>query len=245
MKFITLLAIQLCIIYSFLVASLNASWLDKAKDLADESGLVSPTDNLTDTEITSGLKEALHTSTNLVVNQLGTTDGFNADPDIHIPLPNSMSKVQSALDTIGMSRMLDDLEIRLNRAAEIATPKAKDLFFNAISEMTLDDARDILEGSNDAATRYFQTKMTPDLVKEFTPIVDSSLSEAGAIKSYEDAMSEYKNIPLAPDVKADLSEYVVEKGMDGIFHYLALEEAKIRQDPAARTTDLLKKVFAN
>ncbi len=245
MKIIIILAIQLCIVCSFSATPLNASWLDKAKDLVDESGLVSSTDNLTDTEIDSGLKEALHTSTKLVVNQLGTKDGFNTDPDIYIPLPSSMSKMQTTLDMIGMSGMLDDLENRLNRAVEIATPKAKELFFNAISNMSLDDARGILEGPDDAATRYFQTKMTPDLVKEFTPIVDESLAEAGAIKSYENAISEYKNIPLVPDVKADLNSYVVEKGMDGIFHYLALEEAKIRQDLAARTTDLLKKVFAN
>lgn len=226
-------------------SSLHAGWFDKAKDLLNELGVTSHSaNNLSDGEITSGLKEALRVGSDLVVNQLGTTDGFNADPNIHIPLPNSLKKVQSTLDKVGMSSMLDDLETRLNRAAEIATPKAKELFFNAISAMTLDDARNILSGPNDAATRYFQSKMTPDLVKEFTPIVNESLSEAGAIKSYDNAIGQYKKIPFAPDAKADLSSYVVEKGMDGIFHYLAVEEAKIRTDPVARTTDLLKKVFA-
>ena len=110
--------------------------------------------------------------------------------------------------------------------------------------MTLDDARNILGGPDDAATRYFQSKMTPDLVTEFTPIVNDSLAEVGAIQSYDDAVGQYKKMPLVPDVKADLSSYVVEKGMHGIFHYLAIEEAKIRTDPVARTTDLLKKVFA-
>ena len=122
-----------------------------------------------------------------MVNQLGVSDGFNGDPSIHIPLPNSLKKVQSTLDKVGMSGMLDDLETRLNRAAEIATPKAKELFKNAIAAMTLDDARNILAGENDAATRYFQSKMTPDLVTEFTPIVNESLSEAGAIQSYDNA----------------------------------------------------------
>lgn len=226
-------------------SSLHAGWFDKAKDLLNELGVTSHSaNNLSAGEITSGLKEALRVGSDLVVNQLGTTDGFNADPNIHIPLPNSLKKVQSTLDKVGMSSMLDDLETRLNRAAEIATPKAKELFFNAISAMTLDDARNILSGPNDAATRYFQSKMTPDLVKEFTPIVNESLSEAGAIKSYDNAIGQYKKIPLVPDAKADLSSYVVEKGMDGIFHYLAVEEAKIRTDPVARTTDLLKKVFA-
>ena len=222
---------------------LQAGWLDKAKDVLKNTGSSSTANNLTDGEIASGLKEALRVGADLVVDQLGVTDGFNADPNIHIPLPNSLKKVQSTLDKVGMSSMLDDLETRLNRAAEIATPKAKELFFNAISAMTLDDARNILGGENDAATRYFQSKMTPDLVKEFTPIVNDSLSEAGAIKSYDKAIGQYKKIPLVPDVKTDLSSYVVEKGMDGIFHYLAVEEAKIRTNPVARTTELLKKVF--
>lgn len=245
MKF-KLLIVTFFIVSSFSFAtSLQAGWMDKAKDLLNESGVKSgAASSLTDGEVTSGLKEALRVGSELVVNQLGVNDGFNADPSIHIPLPNSLSKVQSTLDKVGMSSMLDDLETRLNRAAEIATPKAKELFMNAISAMTLDDARNILAGENDAATRYFQSKMTPDLVKEFTPIVNDSLSEAGAIKSYDNAIGQYKKIPLVPDAKADLSSYVVEKGMDGIFHYLAVEEAKIRTDPVARTTDLLKKVFA-
>ncbi len=229
-----------------LTGSLHAGWLDKAKDLLNDSGVDSTdtANKLSDGEISSGLKEALQVSSDLVVSQLGVNDGFNADPNIHIPLPNSLEKVQSTLDKVGMSGMLDDLETRLNRAAEIATPKAKELFFNAIQAMTLDDARNILAGENDAATRYFQTKMTPDLVKEFTPIVNDSLAEAGAIKSYDNAIGQYEKLPLVPDAKADLSSYVVEKGMDGIFHYLAVEEAKIRTNPVARTTDLLKKVFA-
>jgi len=229
-----------------LTGSSQAGWLDKAKDILNDSGVNSSgaASKLSDGEISSGLKEALRVGSDLVVNQLGVTDGFNADPSIHIPLPNSLKKVQSTLDKVGMSGMLDDLETRLNRAAEIATPKAKELFFNAIQAMTLDDARNILAGENDAATRYFQSKMTPDLVKEFTPIVNDSLAEAGAIKSYDNAIGQYKKLPLVPDAKADLSSYVVEKGMDGIFHYLAVEEAKIRTNPVARTTDLLKKVFA-
>lgn len=243
MKF-KLLTIVLCT--ATFVGNLQAGWFDKAKDLLNESGITNSTtaNSLTDGEISSGLKEALSVGSELVVNQLGVSDGFNADPNIHIPLPNSLQKVQSTLEKVGMSGMLDDLETRLNRAAEIATPKAKELFKNAISSMTLDDARNILAGENDAATRYFQSKMTPDLVTEFTPIVNESLSEAGAIKSYDNAIGQYKKLPLVPDVKADLSSYVVEKGMDGIFHYLAVEEAKIRTNPVARTTDLLKKVFA-
>ena len=156
-------------LFSFLlVGSLQAGWFDKAKEFLEESGVSSSgvASNLTDSEIASGLKEALEVGSNLVVNQLGTEGGFNADPNIHIPLPNSLQKVQSTLEKVGMSGMLDDLETRLNRAAEIATPRAKELFLNAIQAMTLEDARNILAGENDAATRYFQAKMTPDLVEE-------------------------------------------------------------------------------
>jgi hypothetical protein len=122
-------------------------------------------------------------------------------------------------------------------------PKTKQLFINAISEMNLKDAKGILGGPENAATQYFQQKMTPDLKKEMRPVVDSSLAEVGAIQSYDNVMEKYKSIPFVPNVNADLSDYVVGKASDGLFHYLALEEASIRKDPTKRTTDLLKKVF--
>ena len=142
-----------------------------------------------------------------------------------------------------MASLLDDLELKLNRAAELATPKAKALFGQAISEMTFDDVMNIYNGPDDSATRYFQGKMSNPLAQEMSPIVSDSLSEVGAIQSYENAMKEYQAIPFAPDVKADLTTHVVEKGIDGIFHYIAIEEAAIRQNPVKRTTDLLQKVF--
>ena len=224
----------------------QSDFLGKAKGLLGTMGSDSgggSGSGLSQVEIGSGLKEALRIGSERVVSQLGVTDGFNADPEIHIPLPGVLKSVQSALDAVGQGELLNDLELRLNRAAEIATPKAKDLFWQSIEEMTLDDARGILEGPDDSATRYFQRKMTPGLVEEMTPIVDESIADAGAIQSYDKAMERYKSIPFVPDAKANLTEYVVEKGMDGIFYYLAREEAAIRQNPAARTTDLLRKVF--
>jgi hypothetical protein len=178
-----------------------------------------------------------------VVSQLGRTGGFNTDPAIHIPLPESLAKGQTWLGKVGMASLLDDLEIKLNRAAEVATPKAKDLFFQAINDMTFEDVMNIYNGPDDAATQYFQSKMSLPLAEEMSPIVSDSLSEVGAIQSYDNIMYEYKSIPFAPDIKADLTTYVVEKGIDGIFYYIALEEAAIRQDPAKRTTELLQKVF--
>ena len=198
---------------------------------------------LSNQEIGDGLREALRVGTERVVGQVGTVDGFNLDPEIHIPLPGALQDAQKVLRTVGMADLADDLELRINRAAETAAPEAKELFFDAISEMTLDDVQEIYQGPNDAATRYFQGKMSPELAQRMKPIVDEALAEVGAIQSFETMMAEYDTIPFVPDVKADLSDYTVDQAMDGIFYYVAQEEAAIRENPAARTTELLQKVF--
>lgn len=246
------------VITAFLLTALPLSqsaaqsdWLKKGKDLLDSSGITSGSGasdssslgGLSSSEITDGLREALKVGSQRVVEQVGQTDGYNGDASIHLPLPESLEKVQSALKLAGLSSMLDDLELRLNRAAEAAAPKAKALFLDAIEEMTLEDVQKIYNGPEDAATRYFQGKMTKPLAKEMEPVVNQSLAEVGAIQSYESVMGEYRNIPFVPDAKADLTDYVIEKGMDGIFFYLAKEEAAIRQDPLKRSTALLQKVF--
>nr|NJM03054.1 DUF4197 domain-containing protein [Desulfobacula sp.] len=221
----------------------NTSLLNKGSDLMKSMGAGSPATGLGADEIGAGLKEALKVGSGNVVTQLGATDGFNTDSSIHIPLPAGLDKVRSVLSKVGKASLLEDLELKLNRAAEIATPKAKQLFWNAIAAMTLEDAKGILNGPDDSATRYFKGKMTPELAREMRPVVEESLSGVGAVKAYDDAMKEYKAIPFVPDARANLTDHVVEKGMDGIFYYLAKEEAAIRQNPAKRTTDLLKKVF--
>lgn len=209
--------------------------------LIGDSG--SPGADLTDAEIGAGLREALHVGTERVVGQLGVVDGFNLDPAVHIPLPKGLERVQEALATIGLSSLMDDLELRLNRAAELATPAAKQLFFNAIEEMTLADARGILTGPDDSATRYFQGKMSDPLARAMRPLVDDALKDAGAVQAYDRVMGEYETLPFMPDVKADLSDHVLKLGIDGIFFYIAKEEAAIRNDPVKRTTDLLRRVF--
>ncbi len=208
-----------------------------------DGGAATSASALSTGDIAAGLKEALRVGSGRVVSQVGRTDGYNADPAIHLPLPESLKSVQSALKMAGMSGMLDDLELKLNRAAEVAAPKARAIFGQAISEMTLDDARKIYDGPDDAATRYFQGKMTKPLAAEMSPVVNESLSEVGAVQSYDNVMGQYQALPFVPDAKADLTEYVVTKGMDGIFHYLAQEEAAIRQNPLKRSTELLQKVF--
>ena len=226
-----------------LPSRVESSWWQQGMDLLKGSGLPTTQSSLSSEEIGAGLKEALRVGSETVVSQLGRKDGFNADPAIHIPLPPQLTTVQTWLGKVGMSALLDDLELKLNHAAEVATPKAKDLFIQAISEMTFDDVMKIYNGPDDAATKYFQEKMSAPLALEMSPIVSDSLAEVGAVQAYDKTMSEYKAIPFVPDAKADLTSYVVEKGMDGIFHYIAIEEAAIRQDPVKQTTDLLQKVF--
>jgi hypothetical protein len=220
-------------------ATARSSWWDKGVDLLKSPTGTTAQKALTSEEIGAGLKDALLVGSETVVAELGTLNGFNLDPAIHIPLPEQFDSVKSLLDRIGMSSMLDDLELKLNRAAA----KAKALFAQAISEMTFEDVMNIYNGPDDAATRYFQKKMTPALAKEMQPVAEESLAEVGAVQAYDTVMGQYRAIPFVPDVKADLTTYVVEKGMDGIFHYIAVEEAAIRQNPAKRTTELLQRVF--
>ncbi|MBT5051159.1 MAG: DUF4197 domain-containing protein [Rhodospirillaceae bacterium] len=195
-------------------------------------------------DIARGLKEALRVGSERVVGTLGRSDGFNKSSDVHIPLPESLKTVQSMLGKVGMSGLADDLELKLNRAAEAAVPKARTLFGNAISEMSIVDARKILNGPKDSATRYFRGKMSAPLAGEMKPIVNDQLGQVGAIASYDRMIGQYKSIPFVPDAKANLTQYVLDKAIAGVFLYLGREEAAIRENPAKRTTELLQKVFA-
>lgn len=230
---------------SFLFGAAEAgnNWLDKGSDLLKTYGGSNGQSGLSVEEIGAGLKDALRVGSENVVSRLGRVDGFNTDSAVHIPLPGELDTVKSVLDKIGMAGLLEDLELRLNRAAEVATPKAKKLFSQAITDMSFDDVKKIYNGPEDAATQYFRSKMSPSLAKEMEPVVTKSLSEVGAVQAYDSVMKEYRSVPFVPDVKADLTNHVVEKGMDGIFYYMAKEEAAIRQNPVKRTTDLLKRVF--
>jgi len=235
------------LIYVFL--SLPASqahaenWWDKAKDLLKTVEVEKKTTDPSLNEISKAFKEALQIGSNNVVSQLGAVNGFNADPAIHIPLPKKLKSVKKVLSKIGVRKEVVDLELKLNRAAEAATPKAKKLFVQSITDMTFNDVKTIYDGPEDSATQYFRKKMSPSLEKEMHGIVETSLSEVGAIKAYDKMMGKYKKLPFAPNVKADLTKHVIKKGISGIFYYLAKEETAIRKDPVKQTTDLLKKVF--
>jgi len=218
-------------------------WWQQGADFLKSLGASNTSAQLSSGEVAKAFRQALDTGTRSVVQRLGRKDGFNADPHVHIPLPDQLQRVKSALDTVGLGGVTADLELKLNRAAEAATPQAEKIFINAIKVMTFDDVMRIYRGPDDAATRYFQDKMTPGLETAMQPIVRDSLGQVGAIKAYDRAIARYRDLPFVPDIQTNLTGYVVDKSLQGIFRYLAQEEAAIRKDPARQTTALLKKVF--
>lgn len=224
------------------------NWWDKGLEIFNsikEDSAVSDinVDKISTADIGAAFKDALRIGSKQVVKRLGAVDGFNKDAAVHIPLPSELKTVRRILAKLRMEHVVDKLEVKLNRAAEVATLEAKSLFLQAISEMTFDDVNRIYKGPEDSATQYFKQKMSSSLREKMRPIVDASLSEVGAIKAMDSVMGKYQSLPFVPDVKSDLTDHVVQKGMEGIFYYIAKEEASIRKDPARHTTDLLKKVF--
>lgn len=198
---------------------------------------------LASSEIAAGLKEALKVGTDTVVGNLGQVDGFNADPKIRIPLPKVLAQAQTSLRIIGASGMIDDLELRVNRAAEQATPVAKDIFWQAITGLTFEDVNAIYRGQNDAATQYLDRTTRGSLNEAMRPIIDNALAQAGAVNAYDQIIEQAKAAPFLPDLKTDLTNHVLDGAMDGLFTYLATEEAAIREDPLKQSTALLKRVF--
>jgi|TARA_R110000796_G_scaffold171123_1_gene288114 hypothetical protein len=200
---------------------------------------------LTQAEIDAGLREALTVGTNLVAAQLGQTNGYFGDSEIRIPLPKTYRDIQSGLSRVGASGPLDDLELRMNRAAEAAVPEAKTLVIGAIRQITIEDAVRILNGGDTAATDYLREKTESQLRASFTPYVKTSLAQAGAFTSLEQVATNYGVGGVTSSLQNDLTHHAVTLGLDGMFHYVALEEKKIRENPLARTTDLLRRVFGS
>lgn len=201
--------------------------------------------NLSQNEIGLGLKDALKVAAQRVVGRVGKVDGYNGDADIRIPLPGPLQKIEGPLRAVGASGMIDDLRLKMNRAAEQAAPKALNIFVDAATRMSFDDARMILTGPQDSATQYFRRTTSDSLTKSFRPIVDSALSGVGAVVALNTVKTRAKSIPFLGQSIGDfdLTDFTVGKALDGLFHYLAVEEAAIRTNPVARTTDLLKRVF--
>jgi hypothetical protein len=194
-------------------------------------------------QITAGLKEALSIGTGNAVTATSKTNGYFGNPSIKILMPEKIQKAADVLGKVGYQKEVDDFVLSMNRAAEKAAPQAKTIFIDSIREMTVEDARKILDGGDTAATEYFKAKTSGKLYEAFQPIVSSSMNEVGTTRSYKQMMGKYTALPFTSAESLDLDRYVTNKALDGLFYLVGQEEIKIRKDPAARVTDLLKSVF--
>jgi len=216
--------------------------LDDILKKADEALNKRDTSSLSDDKIVAGLKQALQFSTSKAVALTGKPDGFLKNEAIKIALPPKLETVGRGMRMLGMGSKVDELEVGMNRAAEQATPKAKLIFLAALKKMTFDDARHILTGNDTAATEYFKRTSSADLTTAFSPIVHQSMEKVGVVQQYDRVI---KSAPGGNMIaqEFDLDKYVVGKTLDGLFYMLGQEEKKIRKNPAAQTTALLKEVF--
>lgn len=209
-----------------------SKWVGGSKDSKDSK------------DIAAGLKEALKIGAGNAVSLTGKTDGYFGNAAIKILMPEKLQTVEKGLRLIGQGEQVDAFVLSMNRAAEKAAPSAQAIFVDAITSMTFDDARKILSGGDTAATDYFRAKTGNALTAAFQPIVKDSMKDVGVVKQYQQLQSSYQSVPFASSVPSfDIESYVVGKALDGLFHVLGDEERKIRTDPAARVTDLLKQVF--
>ena len=200
---------------------------------------------LSDVKISSGLKEALKVGTENAVVQTGTADGFLLNKAIKILLPNSLQTMDKPLRMAGYGPQVDEFVVGMNRAAERAVPFAKGIFWDAIGQMSFDDARKILAGDQTAATDYFKSKTSQKLHSAFLPSVTEVMDQVGVNRQYNELIGRYKTVPFGQTIVFDPNQYVTEKATDGLFFVVGQEEKKIRTNPSARVTDLLKEVFGN
>ncbi len=213
------------------------------KDKGDSGDLVEKAAPLDEETIIKGLKEALSKGTTQAVESLSKEDGYFANSNVKIPLPKRVLRVTSALKRVKLGFLADDFVLSMNRAAELAAPKAAAIIGDSIKEISFEDATKILKGKETAATDYFRDKTTDDIKEAFGPVISGAMEEAGATRAYMLMMSSYDQIPFSKKPNIDLKEYVTDKAVAGLFFMVGEEEKKIRKDPVARTTDILKKVF--
>lgn len=192
--------------------------------------------------IAAGLREALEVGLDRAVDSLGRPGGFLRSV-YHIPLPEPLQQAREVADRFALGHMFEEMEVKLNQAAEAAVPKAQGLFLNAIRQLTFADVMSIYQGGDDAATSYLKRTTEAALLAEMRPIVEASLAEVGAVGTFETLAGEYNRLPLVTPVDADLTGHVLTHASDAVFARLAREEAAIRRNPAKRTTELLRQVF--
>jgi hypothetical protein len=228
----------------FFLMGVTPAWaqFDKMlKGLGGVSGAGSG--GLNGAKIGSGLQEALKVGTENAVFQTGSVDGFFANSAIKILMPKSVRSIEQPLRLVGYGPQIDEFVVSMNRAAEKAVPFAKEIFWDAIGRISFDDATKILNGNDTAATDYFKGQTSKKLHSAFRPTVETVMADVGVTRQYNDLIGRYKSVPFAQGLSFDIHQYVTEKTTDGLFFVVGQEEKKIRTNPAARVTDLLKDVF--
>ncbi len=193
--------------------------------------------------IISGLKEALSVGIEKAVKTVSQTNGFYNNPDIKIPLPDTLNQAKQMLEKVGMGQLVNNFELSMNQAAEKAAPKATSIFLDAIKNISIEDGKKILDGGETAATEFLKSKTFTQLYDEFKPAISSSISEVNVTGYYKDIASQISSIPFVTMPAVDLDDYVTKSSLDGLFAMVGDEEKKIRKDPTARVTDLLQQVF--
>ena len=234
--------INLLLLITLIISSLSvkSQILNQVKNVVQKS-----TGGLTQDEAASGIKEALTKGITKGVEMVSKENGYFGDVEIKIPFPSDAKVMEDKLRAIGMGKKVDEVVLSINRAAEDAAVKAKDIFVQAIKEMTVTDAINIVKGNDDAATQYLKTHTKAELTRQFKPVIQESLNKVNATKYWEDVVTSYNKIPMVKKMNPDLTDYVTEKAIEGLFVKIANEEKEIRKNPAARTSEILKKVFGN
>lgn len=237
MKRIILITLCLVIVFG------AEAQLDKLKKAA--KSVTSGSSGLSSAEIAEGLKEALTNGISKGSDLVSQLDGYFKNPEIKLPFPPEAKNAETKLRQMGLGSEVDKFVLTLNRAAEDAAKEAKPIFITAIKSMTIQDAASILQGAPDAATQYLKRTTSEQLKEKFKPVVQNSLNKVNATKYYADLIGTYNKVPLVQKMNPDLDEYATDKAIEGLFIMIAKEEKNIRSNPAARTSELLKKVFGS
>ena len=233
-------------IYFLVIIAILSIQITDAQFFKDAKKLLnSKTKGLTEKDAADGIKEALVNGTGESVKVVSVLNGYWGNPEIKIPFPSEAKEMESKLRAIGMAKKVDEFNESMNRAAEKAASEAKPIFIAAIKGMTVRDAINIVKGADNAATIYLKNTTSPELIGKFQPIIKTSLDNVNATRYWSDLITIYNKIPLVKKMNPNLPEYVTQRAIDGLFIMIAKEEIKIRKDPMARTSELLKKVFGN
>jgi hypothetical protein len=230
---------------SLFLSSCTAAQISQTISEADKMLTTGTAQPLTSGEVGSGLKEALINGISKGADITSQLDGYFKNPEIKIPFPPDVKKVEDKLRQIGLGGEVDKFVMTLNRGAEDAAKEAKPIFIAAIKQMTIEDAFALLKGQPDAATQFLKRTTTAQLKDKFKPVVQASLDKVSATKYYGDIVNNYNRIPFIDKVNPDLNDYATDMAIQGLFTMIAKEEKNIRQDPLARTTELLKRVFGS